>query len=332
MRDHFGREVSDLRISLTQRCNLRCVFCHMEGQLPATAELDAEEIERSVRAAVKVGVNRVKLTGGEPTLRPDIVEIVRRISSHVDEVSMTTNGLRLTALAADLKSAGLDRVNVSLPSPNPEVYRRLTGAPSVEQAKAGIRAAIAAGLTPLKINAVVLEGLTGTPEDMEDLADFAQDVGAGLQLIEFEPVSGRVDPRIFRTLHAELSGLTEEASARAVQRSTNWLHDRPQYTYTRRGRPFHVEVVQPVGNAAFCAACHRIRLTSYGALKGCLMTNEGLVELGPALRSGATPDELVPLFEKVIGTRRPFYTAPGAGAASEGLHALPMVRSGPPAS
>ncbi|HEY6238766.1 MAG TPA: radical SAM protein, partial [Thermoplasmata archaeon] len=127
MLDRYGREASDLRISLTQRCNLACVFCHMEGQPQSAEELPPDQIEAIVRAGARNGIHRVKLTGGEPTLRSDLLEIVHRLRPHVQELSMTTNGLRLVELAGPLKAAGLDRVNVSLPSLDPATYRELTG-------------------------------------------------------------------------------------------------------------------------------------------------------------------------------------------------------------
>lgn len=337
MRDRFGREVSDLRISLTQRCNLRCVFCHMEGQPVSREELSAEEIVRVVRAAAEMGVDRVKLTGGEPTLRTDLPEIVRGIRPLVAEVSMTTNGLKLEELAPTLRAAGLDRVNVSLPSLDPETYRRLTGVDGVARAVRGVRAAAEAGLVPIKINVVALHGSNDNSSTVEELLRFAQGLGAWLQVIEFEPVQGRVDPRVFLALHSELGRLTEEAAASAVRTERNRLHDRPRYTFESGGRPATVEVVQPVGNPEFCMACHRLRLTSNGLLKGCLMSNEGLVDLRPALRSGGGEEELRRLFRRAVLVRRPFYTGPATpepapiGAAEAEALDLPIelpVRAG----
>jgi cyclic pyranopterin phosphate synthase len=312
VRDRYGREVSDLRISLTQRCNLRCVFCHMEGQPVAREELTVDEIRRAVAAGTRVGIDRVKLTGGEPTLRRDLPEIVAAIRPLVQEISMTTNGLKLDELAAPLKAAGLDRVNVSLPSLDPATYHRLTGIDGVARTLRGIRAAAQAGLRPIKLNVVALHGTTDTPEAVEGLLDLAQEVGAWLQVIEFEPVVGRVDPRVYRALHSELGRLTEEAAEQALRVERNRLHDRPRYTFTARGRPATVEVVQPVENPAFCMACHRLRLTSNGLLKGCLMTNDGLVDLRPTLRGDpeGSEAELVRLFEVAVRRRRPFYTGP----------------------
>lgn len=316
MRDRFGREATDLRISLTQRCNLRCVFCHMEGQPAATEELPPEAIEAVVRAGTRIGIDRVKLTGGEPTLRTDLPEIVRRISPLVKEVSMTTNGLLLDRLAGPLRAAGLTRVNVSLPSLDPEVYRHLTGVDGVAAVVRGIRAADRAGLRPIKLNVVALEGETDTPAAVDRLVAFAQDVGAWVQVIEFENVRGRVDPRVYRRLHSELGRLTEAAAARAFSTSTNRLHRRPRYTFESSGRPVTIEVVQPVENPEFCMACTRLRLTSDGRLKGCLMTNEGLVDLRAFLGPPADEAALLAAFGKAVRARRPFFTGPRTPAVA----------------
>lgn len=314
MRDRYGREATDLRISLTQRCNLRCVFCHMEGQPWAEAELAPEEIERVVRAGARAGIDRVKLTGGEPTLRTDLEEIVRRIAPHVDEVSMTTNGLLLERLARPLRAAGLARVNVSLPSLDRETYRSLTGVDGVDRVTAGVRAARAAGLEPVKLNVVALDGASDDPASVERLIAFAQDTGAWVQIIEFENVSGRVDPGVYRRLHSELGRLTEEAARRAFRVERNRLHGRPRYTFDANGRSATVEVVQPVENPEFCMACHRLRLTSDGRLKGCLMTNEGLVDLRPILRDGGSDAELDRAFALAVRRRRPFFVGPNTPA------------------
>ncbi|MCI4330576.1 MAG: GTP 3',8-cyclase MoaA [Thermoplasmata archaeon] len=310
MKDRYGREVSDLRISLTQRCNLTCVFCHMEGQPASREELTPAEIETLVRASVEVGVDRVKLTGGEPTLRTDLVEIVRRIRPLVREVSMTTNGLLLERLALPLREAGLARVNVSLPSLDRAVYQRLTGVDGVDRVIRGVHAARDAGLAPIKLNVVALSGTSAEPDSVEPLVTFAQETGAIVQVIEFENVKGRVDPRVYRALHSELGRLSEEAASRAFRTEHNRLHDRPRYTFERAGKPITLEVVQPVENPAFCMACHRLRITSDGRLKGCLMTNSGLVDVRGLLRDGAPFEELVKAFRTAVRLRAPFFQGP----------------------
>lgn len=331
MRDRYGRPVTDLRISLTQRCNLACVFCHMEGQPIAHEELAPEEIETIVRAASTVGIDRVKLTGGEPTLRSDLIDIVRRLRPLVAELSMTTNGIRLAELAGPLRAAGLDRVNVSLPSLDPVTYKDLTGVDAVPRVVEGIRAATAAGLAPVKLNVVALDGTTGEVASVDRLLAFAQEVGAWVQVIEFEHVSGRVDPSVYRALHSELGRLSKVAAERAFHVDHNRLHDRPRYTFESGGRPVTVEVVQPVENPDFCMACHRLRLTSDGRLKGCLMTNVGLVDLRPLLTGSDPRSALRGAFEQAIDNRRPFFTGPqtpeptGAWRVTEGGAALPVL-------
>lgn len=310
MQDRYGRDVTDLRISLTQRCNLRCVFCHMEGQPVASEELTPAEIETVVRAGTRVGIDRVKLTGGEPTLRTDLLEIVRRLRPLVDEISMTTNGLKLETLAGPLREAGLDRVNVSLPSLDPKRYRELTGVDGLERTIRGIRAADAAGLAPVKLNVVALSGANDDGSSVAQLIRFAQETGSWLQLIEFEDVHGRVDHEVYRRLHSELGRLSAEAAERAFKTDRNRLHGRPRYTLEREGAPVTVEVVQPVENPAFCMKCHRLRLTSDGRLKGCLMTNEGLVDLRGILQRGGDDSALVAAFELAIARRRPFFVGP----------------------
>jgi cyclic pyranopterin phosphate synthase len=333
LRDRYGRPFTDLRVSLTQRCNLRCVFCHMEGQLVSTEELAPAQIEAIVRAAVKLGVERVKLTGGEPTLRSDIVEIVGRIAALGPEVSMTTNGLRLTELAVPLRAAGLRRVNVSLPSLDAATYRELTGVDGLAKTVAGVRAAAAVGLAPIKLNVVALAGSTANSDRFAGLVAFAREVGAWIQVIEFENVSGRVDPEIYRSLHSELGRLTSEAVRSAFPTGYNPLHHRPRYDITDGGPPVTLEVVQPVENPEFCMSCERLRVTSDGHLKGCLMTNAGLVDLRPILQMPAPEAALAEAFALAVDRRRPFFVGPATPAPSashvDSGAELPMVGARP---
>ncbi len=157
--DPHGRMVNSLRVSITQRCNFDCFFCHQEGESGPDGEATPEEIEAIVSVAAELGIGKVKITGGEPLLREDIAEIIRRISSHMGEVSMTTNGYLLNEKACELKEAGLDRVNVSFHSGNPDVFCKINGSDSYPRVKDGIAAAKRCGLNPVKLNMVVMKGI-----------------------------------------------------------------------------------------------------------------------------------------------------------------------------
>ena len=180
--DHYGREVKSLRISVTQRCDLACPHCHKEGQSPSNEEMTPEEIERLVRISAGVGIRKVKLTGGEPLIRNDIAEIVSKLSPLMKEVSLTTNGIHLASMAGVLKTSGLDRVNVSLHTLDPETYKRLCGRDGSQEVILGIKAAIASRLTPVKVNMVVIKG--ENESEIMRMIDFCAEVGAVLQLIE----------------------------------------------------------------------------------------------------------------------------------------------------
>ncbi len=157
--DPFGRRVSSLRVSVTQRCDLACFFCHREGEHDPGKEMTPAEIGRIVEVASGLGVTKIKVTGGEPLMREDIVEVIRLISPHVREVSMTTNALQLPGKAIALREAGLKRVNISLHSLKRETVKRIAGVDCLDGVKAGIRAADEAGLKPIKLNFVVMKGL-----------------------------------------------------------------------------------------------------------------------------------------------------------------------------
>jgi cyclic pyranopterin phosphate synthase len=189
--DPHRRQVNSLRISLTQRCNFNCFFCHQEGESGPNGEVTPEEIETVVSVAAELGINKIKLTGGEPLLRNDVVEIVRRISPYVDEVSMTTNGYMLKEKACDLRDAGLKRVNISFHSTDPEKFCKIIGRESVQAVREGIEEAIRCGLNPIKLNMVVMKGIND--EEIEDMIAFSRETGVTLQLIEYQALEKGVE-------------------------------------------------------------------------------------------------------------------------------------------
>lgn len=296
--DAYGRHVSDLRVSLTDRCNFHCVYCHNEGlgdtrgpSDPAAGEMTADEVVRLLRVAREFDVTRVKLTGGEPLLRRDLEEIVSRVSPFM-EVSLTTNGSLLASRALALKDAGLARVNVSIDTLDARHFRTVRRG-SLEPVLAGLEAALGAGLAPVKINTVLLDATLG---ELPELVDFvAQRSGLHLQLIEVMPeIRTDMMPR-----RVDLDKVRAWLQARAARVEQRTMHHRHVY-HLENGAT--VELVDPVGNAEFCANCHRVRVTHDGQLKGCLNRLDDYVPT-----RGLDDEGLRAAFRKVVAERVPYY-------------------------
>ena len=304
--DPFGRQTSSLRISVTQRCDLRCPHCHREGQKASTKEMTPAEIARIVSSAASLGVRKVKITGGEPLMREDIVEIVSKIAPMVREVSMTTNGVRLSEFASSLKKAGLARVNVSLHTLDSTVYGRLCGTDTHDAVKRGIREAIDSGLDPVKVNMVVFRGENDS--EIESMAEFCGGVGAILQLIEYESDRRGMRGSEFSAKFFPLTAVEKDLAERATDTSVNELHRRRRYVVPVNGHSVTVEVVRPMHNTEFCANCTRIRLSSDGLLKPCLLDPAGEVDVLGPIRNGASDRELKGLFLEAVSNRRPYWS------------------------
>jgi cyclic pyranopterin phosphate synthase len=298
--DPHGRSVNSLRISVTQRCNFDCFFCHQEGESNPGGEMSPGEIEAIVSVAAELGINKVKLTGGEPLLRDDITEIVRRIDPYVDEVSMTTNGYGLAEKACDLRDAGLKRVNISLHSTRPDVFCKIIGREALTEVRRGIAAALECGLRPVKLNMVVMKGVNDG--EFQDMVDFSREVGAILQLIEYQPLERGADD--WEKYHFDLRPLEKELEANAERIVEREMHRRKQYYL---GGGAIVEVVRPMHNSQFCQFCTRLRVTSDGRLKPCLMRDDNHVEAVSLLRRGATRKEIVEAFMEAVARREPYW-------------------------
>ena len=298
--DPFGRRVNSLRISVTQRCDFNCFFCHREGESNPHGVMTPEEIEAIVSTAAFLGVRKIKLTGGEPLLREDIVEVVRRISPYVDEVSMTTNALHLEEKARELREAGLRRVNVSLHSACPEVFKEITGWNVLPEVKEGVMAAIEAGLSPVKLNMVVMKDVNDL--EIPEMIDFARDLGVTLQLIEYQPLERGAED--WERYHYDLRPLEEDLERRAERIVEREMHRRRQYHLKEGGV---VEVVRPMHNSRFCGHCTRLRLTSDGRLKPCLMREDNHVEVVTHIRNGAGRGALVAAFREAVSKRKPYW-------------------------
>ncbi|MEE9601444.1 MAG: GTP 3',8-cyclase MoaA [Thermoplasmata archaeon] len=305
VRDPFGRETTNLRISLNRVCNVGCFFCHMEGQPPNQYDLTAEELERVVRTAVRLGVRKVKLSGGEPTLRRDIKEIVTRLRPHLEELSMTTNGSLLSKLARPLRQAGLDRINLSLHTLKRDTYKAITGVDLLPRVLEGLNAALEAGFSAVKINMVLLKGVNES--EVWDLMDFAAEKGAILQVIELQGPLHELDAPSFWERYVPVKPLEDELRRQGVLVGKNELHDRPQYRVPANGSSLVVELVGPMFNPSFCDGCYRIRLTADGRVKTCLFDERAEVNLKAAMTTGASDEELVTLLVKAIHSREPYW-------------------------
>ncbi len=267
MVDSFGRKVTGLRIALTPRCNLRCIYCHHEGEVEPENEMPAEMIVRVAQAATEVGVRSLKFTGGEPLLRSDLASLIAEMPQHLD-ISLTTNGVFLAEQAKSLAESGLDRVNVSLDSLNPETYRAITGCREgdLEKVLAGIDAAKAAGLRPLKLNVVVLKK---NEREIPELIEFSSEQGLILQLIELLDLKGLGISGNIESIERSLQAKADSVRIRQMHRRKKYFLDGAE-----------VEVVRPMDNTEFCANCTRLRVTSDGKIKPCLLRNDNLIEIG----------------------------------------------------
>jgi len=304
--DSCGRPLLNLRIAITQRCNLRCDYCHKEGEEISSCsrgtaeEMTVDEIVRIARNAISLGIARIKLTGGEPLMRKDLCEIVKRIAAIPDlkDLSMTTNGTMLGFQAQELRACGLRRINISLPTLNAETYNKLTEG-RIENVLDGVKAAVAAGFYPVKLNMVILDGVN--VEAVPEMIDFARQTGTILQLIELDPMN--VDDMYYSVYHKFLDGHEEMLRQKAVKVETRrFMHNRHIYHLP----DVTVEVVHPIENRDFCMHCTRLRVTSDGKLKPCLMRNDNVVDVLTPMRRGASDEELKELFMLVNQRREPY--------------------------
>ncbi|MFI5007578.1 MAG: GTP 3',8-cyclase MoaA [Solirubrobacterales bacterium] len=305
-RDRFGREINYLRISVIDHCNLRCVYCMpLRGLtfIPSPELLTAAEIETVARAAVACGFRKFRLTGGEPTLRPDIVEITRRIAEvpGVSDLAMTTNAILLPRLARPLAEAGLRRLNIHVDTLDPERLKKLMRFGTIEEIEAGIAAAESAGLRPIKINCVVTRDYNDA--DVVDLARRARERGWHVRFIELMPLGGG------ETAHVALSQYVPSQETRArIEAALGPLVEAPSANPSDEARNFRfaegdgvVGFISPVSEP-YCGTCNRMRLTADGKFHLCLLHDEEL-DVKAALRGGGGVAEVGAILERAIGLK-----------------------------
>jgi cyclic pyranopterin phosphate synthase len=300
--DSFGRVHNNLRISVTDRCNIRCTYCMPETVtfLPRNEVLTFEEIERFVRVAATLGIDKIRLTGGEPLVRRGLPELVARIVAipGIKDVGLTTNGILLGPMAQALRDAGLRRINVSLDTMDPRKFEELTRRTGFEQVIEGIQAAKAAGFDPVKINAIALKGVT--EEDVVPLARFARSHGLELRFIEYMPLDAGDRWERGKVLYAAeiLDLLTAGIGPLAPAPDQDPRAPAVDYDFLDGGG--RVGLIASVSRP-FCMSCNRVRLTAEGKLRNCLFSLEE-TDIRALLRGDATDAEIAgALRESVAG-------------------------------
>lgn len=294
--DRYGRFVTGLRVSITDKCNLSCFYCHREWNA-GSGRLGAKDILEVAKAARELGIRRLRLTGGEPTLNDELAEIVREVSPLFEEVSMTTNGITLKDMAKELKDRGLRRVNVSLPTLSSEKYVKITGKDVLEEVLQGIARARDVGLRPVKLNFVVLRGVN--ENEVEEMLRFAATSDLELQLIELQPIPDGAE--VFQRFYVDL-GQIEERLARISSRVVKDA-GRTSFTLSLNGREVEVTTVRPHANSDFCRYCSRLRVSADMKLKPCLLRNDNTIDL----RGAHDSESLKELFLKAVSLREPYW-------------------------
>jgi cyclic pyranopterin phosphate synthase len=305
LNDSFGRQIDYLRISVTDRCNLRCVYCmpaeHVRW-IPREDLLTRDEIVRVVEAGAAMGLSKIRLTGGEPLVHPEIVELVRDIASldGIEEVSLTTNGMLLEKLAPRLAQAGLRRVNISMDTLQPEKFGKVTRYGDFQRVWAGIRAAEESGLLPIKINAVIVRGIND-----DELIDFAQltlQHAWHVRFIELMPMGNEGDWGPGLPVHGQRYYSVQEMQAKlaplGITPARSPQGNGPARSFAIPGAQGTVGFISPMGNH-FCESCNRLRLTADGNLRPCLFSHNEI-----SVRDAMTSNEdMVELIRKAVSLK-----------------------------
>jgi cyclic pyranopterin phosphate synthase len=308
LRDSYQRPIRDLRVSLTDRCNFRCFYCLPHGEPPIAPKeqmLSYEEIDYVCDIFVSLGIEKIRLTGGEPMMRRDIETIIRKLaelkSKGLRDLALTTNGYFLPDRARGLKDAGLDRITISVDSLKRDVFKQMTGVDVLDRVLAGIAAAKEAGLNPIKINAVIVRG--HNEDEVADFAAFAREHDVKMRFIEFMPLdSGHDWSRDDVVSGHEIRERIEEKFPLLPVDVARGSETSSRYRFAD-GAPGEIGIIAPVSEP-FCGACSRIRLTADGQIRTCLFST---VEhsLRDVIRTGATRDEIVDFIEAVVLKKEP---------------------------
>jgi cyclic pyranopterin phosphate synthase len=308
LKDSYNRPIRDLRVSLTDRCNFRCFYCLPHGEPPIAPKeqmLSYEEIEYACDIFVELGIEKIRLTGGEPMMRRDIEQIIFKLSQLKDkglrDLALTTNGYFLPHRAHSLKEAGLDRITISLDSLKRDVFKQMTGVDVLDRVMEGIEAAKAAGLNPIKINVVIVRG--HNENEVADFAAFAREHDVKMRFIEFMPLdSGHDWSREDVVSGREIRKRIEEKFPLAPLDVVRGSDTSSRFRFAD-GAPGEIGIIAPV-TEPFCGACSRIRLTADGQIRTCLFST---VEhsLRDVIRDGASRSEVIEFIESVVMKKEP---------------------------
>ena len=297
--DSFGRSINYLRISVTDRCNMRCLYCMPpEGvpQMPHSEILSYEEIRTVVRAAAELGIDRIRLTGGEPLVRAELPKLIRMLSQieGIKELSLTTNGTVLKKYALELKQAGLSRVNISLDTLKPDKFRYITRLGELKTVLEGIEAAKEAGFELVKINTVVMRGMND--DEILDFAKMTYKEGCHVRFIELMPFKGAAEFVPSIELRQYISLLDKLEPCESI------TGNGPATYYRLAGAKGAIGFISPLTETSFCSRCNRMRLTPDGKLRPCLL-GEDEVDLKTPLRTNASMEELKSLILKTVASK-----------------------------
>jgi cyclic pyranopterin phosphate synthase len=297
--DSFGRSIDYLRISVTDRCNLRCIYCMPPEGVPHISHNDIlsyEEIRAVVQAAGQLGIHRIRLTGGEPLVRADFPELVKMLSQieGITELSLTTNGALLKNYAQALKQAGLSRVNVSLDTLRPDRFQYITRLGELEDVLAGIEAAKEAGLHPIKVNTVIMRGIND--DEILEFTRMTYKDGWHVRFIELMPFKGVADSVPSVEVQQLISYLGRLEPCMSV------TGNGPAIYYRLAGAKGTIGFISPLTEISFCSRCNRIRLTADGKLRPCLLGDDE-IDLKMPLRSNASIEQLKRLILKAVASK-----------------------------
>ncbi len=322
--DSYNRHINYLRISVTDRCNLRCVYCMPAGGIPLLSHneiLSFEEITRIARIASRTGISKIRITGGEPLVRKGITSLIEQLQAipGINDLSITTNGILLESHADALKKAGLRRINISLDSLDAEKYKKITRGGDIHAVLRGINKAQDAGFNPIKINVVVMRGVND--DELCSFAELSMQHNAHIRFIEFMPVDEKsIWGKDLYISNDELkTGLSRMGELVPVEPDVG---SGPAVMYRLKGAPGLIGLISPLSNH-FCATCNRLRLTADGKLRACLFSDDE-TDIKTPLRTGCTDSRLQDIITQVILSkpRRHTVMEPSFKKCKKGMSAI----------